>query len=448
MPDLHPDVTNLLTRYPDIRWVDAFVPDQSGYGYGKRVPIERLDAVYRNGLAMSCSAFVLDQRHHGHDSEGVGWRDGDPDMIARPVPGRLAPMPWASVPTAQVLLEARDRQGDPFWHDPRAILAGIVDRMRADGYHPVIACELEFYLVDGQRQDDGTFRPPIVPRTGRPMEYPVNAASLPAEDFAVFFDKVREAARLQDVSAGLVYVEYGLGQFEINLDHSNDPVRAADEAVLLKRIVRGVARSLGLDATFMAKPYDAEAGSGFHMHMSLTDAAGDNLFARPDGETLLRHAIGGMKRMLPDTLSFFVPNANSFKRAGAVFAPVNLAWGEDNRTVAFRIPAGSPKARRIEHRVAGADANPYLVAAAILAAAHLGITERIDPGAPAAGHAGFQRDFDLPSDVFAATRRLEKSRLVPRYFPPRYNKMFAALKRGEHMEFLSEVSGREVTFFK
>jgi glutamine synthetase len=448
MSDLHPDVTNLLTQFPQTRWVDAFVPDQSGYGYGKRVPIERLDAVYRNGLAMSCSAFVLDQRHHGHDSEGIGWRDGDPDMIARPVPGRLAPMPWATVPTAQLLLEARDNKGNPFWHDPRAILASIVERLREDGFHPVIACELEFYLVDSRRQEDGTFRPPTVPRTGAPMEYPVNAASLPAEDFAVFFDKVREAARLQDVSAGLVYVEYGLGQFEINLDHSSDPVRAADEAVLLKRIVRGVARSLGLDATFMAKPYGTEAGSGFHMHMSLTDADGDNLFARPGGEALLRHAIGGMKKLLPDTLSFFVPNANSFKRAGAVFAPVNLAWGEDNRTVAFRIPAGTGKARRIEHRVAGADANPYLVAAAILAAAHLGITERIDPGPPAAGHAGFRRDFDLPSDVFAATRRLEKSRLVPRYFPERYNKLFASLKRGEHMEFLEAVSGREVTFFK
>ncbi len=264
------------------------------------------------------------------------------------------------MPTAQVLLEARDRQ---------AIRSGMIRARsspassiawRADGYHPVIACELEFYLVDGKRQDDGTFRPPIVPRNGRPMEYPVNAASLPAEDFAVFFDKVREAARLQDVSAGLVYVEYGLGQFEINLDHSNDPVRAADEAVLRSgSCAVSRARSVSTRPSW-PKPYGAEAGSGFHMHMSLTDAAGDNLFARPDGVTLLRHAIGGMKRMLPDTLSFFVPNANSFKRAGAVFAPVNLAWGA--RTTGRSpsgIPAGSPKARRrIEQSCGGCGREP------------------------------------------------------------------------------------------
>lgn len=448
MTDHHPAIAAHLSHYPETRWVDAFVADQSGFGYGKRVPIERLASVYRSGLAMSCSAFVLDNRHHGHDSEGIGWRDGDPDMIAWPIEGRLAPMPWAQVPTAQVMLHALDKNGAPFWHDPRAILANIVAKLRSDGLHPVIACELEFYLTDAARNEDGTLRPPRLSRTGQTMDYPVNAAALAGEEFALFFDRVHAAAKAQNVSAGLVYVEYGLGQFEINLDHSSDPVRAADEAVLLKRIVRGVARSLGYDATFMAKPFGGEAGSGFHMHMSLTDEAGANLFAKEGGETMLRHAIGGMKRLLPETLSFFVPNANSFKRAGAVFAPVNLAWGEDNRTVAFRIPAGGGQARRVEHRVAGADANPYLVAAGVLAGAHLGITEKLDPGAPAEGHAGFERDYDLPSDVFAATRRMETGSLIGRYVPPRYPKLYATLKRGEHQEFLEVVSGREVTFFK
>ena len=351
---------------------------------------------------------------------------------------------------AQVMLDLRmAATGEPLWSDPRRVLAGVLERLAADGYHPIVACELEFFLIDGHRGPDGHLRPPVISRTGRPLGYPTNLAVSTLEEVAGWCAAIEDAARLQDVPVGAIVAEMGVGQFEVNLAHQTDAILAADHAVLLKRIVRGVSRSLGWDATFMAKPYREDAGSGLHVHVSLADADVGNVFADAEhGEERLRHAVAGLHALLADTLAIFAPNRNSFRRFGGLFAPVNRKWGEDNRTVAFRIPTDRGQGRRIEHRVAGADANPYLAVAAILAAMHYGLSSKMEPPPPVVGkHAGHKLDPSLPSDVFAAARRLAASRVMRDYIPARYLEAYAHLLHHQHEEFLSELAVREYDFF-
>lgn len=446
----HPEVAAFLAAHPDTRFIEAFTPDLTGYGFGKRLPIEEIDSLYRSGMGFSAAPYVLDARHDGYGSGGIGWDDGDPDAKGVPIPGTLKPMPWAAVPTAQVMLDISYAvTGEPLWTDPRHLLKTILARLAADGFHPTVACEYEFFLTDGTREADGRIRPPILKRTGRPLGPPTNLSVLTLEEVALWSARADDAARAQNVPMGSIIAEMGVAQFETNLHHTDDAVLAGDHAVLLKRLIRGTARAEGWDATFMAKPYEDEAGSGLHVHVSLCDADGRNLFANPStGEQLIRHAIAGMQRLMPESLAFFAPNHNSFRRFGGLFAPVNRKWGEDNRTVALRIPTDKGPGRRIEHRVAGADANPYLVLAAILAAAHYGITRKLEPDAPVVGkHAGFTRDPGLPADVFEAARRLARANLLKEYFSKRYLETYAHLVHGQHEDFLSVLSPREYDLF-
>ena len=449
-PERHPEVATYLATYPETRFVEAFTPDLTGYGFGKRLPIGEIDALYRSGMGFSAAPFVLDGRHLGYASGGIGWNDGDPDAKGRPIPGSLKPMTWASQPTAQVMLDlSMAASGEPVSTDPRLILRQVIERLAAEGMHPVVACEYEFYLIDGQREADGQIRPPVIRRTGRPLGYPTNLAVSALEEVSDWTAAVDDAARAQGIRLGALIAEMGVGQFETNLHHQNDAIRAGDEAVLLKRIIRGTARAAGWDATFMAKPYAEDAGSGLHIHISLADAKGRNLFADANkGEATLRHAVAGLQKLLPESLAFFAPNRNSFRRFGGLFAPVNRKWGEDNRTVALRVPTDRGPGRRIEHRVCGADANPYLALAAMLAGMHHGITRKLEPDAPVIGkHAGFKADPALPGDAFEAARRLENARVLKDYMPKRYLETYAHLVHHLHDTFLSALAAREYEFF-
>ncbi|GLS21809.1 glutamine synthetase [Labrys miyagiensis] len=446
----HPEVAAFLVAHPDTRFIEAFTPDLTGYGFGKRLPVGEIDSLYRSGMGFSAAPYVLNPQHGGYGSGGIGWDDGDPDARGVPIPGSLKPMTWAAVPTAQVMLDITfAASGEPLWTDPRHLLKTIVAQLNADGLFPTVACEYEFFLTDGAREADGRIRPPVIRRTGRPIGPPTNLSVLTLEEVALWTARLEDAARAQDVPMGSVIAEMGVGQFETNLHHRDDAVLAADHAVLLKRLIRGTARAEGWDATFMAKPYADQAGSGLHVHVSLSDTDGRNIFAdAATGEATTRHAVAGMQKLMPESLVFFAPNHNSFRRFGGLFAPVNRKWGEDNRTVALRIPTDKGAGRRIEHRVAGADANPYLAVAAILAAAHHGITHRLEPDAPVAGkHAGFIKDPGLPADVFEAVRRLKGARVLRDYFSRRYLETYAHLVHGQHEEFLSELSVREYEMF-
>ena len=432
---------------PDIQFIDAFVIDINGNTAGKRLPAADGDKLYTDGVMFSACAPVADCRGWGHNAGGLGRDDGDPDGIARPIKGCLQRVPWTTAPTAQVLCHmVTMAEAADLWFDPRMILADVIARCRAAGLHPVVACELEFYLIDPRRTADGRISAGAMP--GRTAPRRAGNLSLDAvEDMGEFLNRVDAAASAQQLPVCGAVAEYGINQFEVNLRHVADPLLAADQAVLLKRLVKGVARSLGMDATFMAKPFAAQAGSGLHVHVSIVDERGHNRFGAAGGEALLRNGVAGMQALMYDSMALYAPNFNAQRRYLGKFVPTSRDWGRNNRSVAFRIPPGDGEARRIEHRVAGADASPHLTMAAILSALLHGIGQGLEPGAAVEGRAADQGDADFPGDLMVALNRLEKSELLAKYLPARFLSLYAEVKRGEYGDLIDEVFSREYDFY-
>jgi glutamine synthetase len=343
-------------------------------------------------------------------------------------------------------MSMRDESGQKLWYDPREILRGVVARCRADGIFPVVSCELEFYLVGADA--DGRAQPVALRRGGvaRPLGGHLCLQQL--DDFQGFLHELHATLRAQNIPADTLVSEYGPGQFELNLLHGPDPLLAADQAVLQRRATVAVAAKHGLRASFMAKPFAQQAGNGLHIHVSLVDAAGRNRFGATGGEALLGHAIAGMQALHAQSMALFAPSFSAYRRyrAGA-FVAMGSTWGEDNRTVAFRVPRSGPQARRIEHRVAAADASPHLVMAAILAAIHHGVTTEAKPG-PAAmpGHPA-QAGPALPGDIFSALSLFEHGSALAPYLPERFPALFAELKRAEAKSLFAEVQPVEYDFY-
>jgi glutamine synthetase len=290
--------------------------------------------------------------------------------------------------------------------------------------------------------------PPVSPFTGLVERNSRNLSLQQVEDYDSFLSAVLAACKVQDIAASTVVAEYGLGQFEVNLDHTGDVMRAADEAALLRRVIRGVARAQGHDATFMSKPFAELPGNGFHLHVSLADEKGRNRFGAAGGEALLESAVAGFQLMLRETMAFFSPNFSAYRRyQPGLFAPMNRHWGHNNRSVAFRIPAATLAGRRVEHRVAGADASPHLVVAAILAALHHGITRKLAPNAAVTGNVGQVRDPEFPGDLFTALQALETAPVLADYVPQRFLQLYAELKRNEFAEVMKTITPREYDFY-
>jgi glutamine synthetase len=373
------------------------------------------------------------------------WEDGDADRVARPIRGRLTPAPWLGADVAQVPVTMFELDGRPHDLDPRHVLQRVIDRFAADGLVPVVACELEYYLVDARRGADGRIQLPQSPQTGdRPTQHQVYGLR-EVEEASPFLRELWAAADAMGVPLEGAISEYAPGQLELTLKHHADALRAADDAVLYKRAAKGVALRHGCEATFMAKPFADLAGSGMHLHVSVNDKAGRNIFAsdKPEGEPVLAHAIGGMKALLADSMAIFAPNANSFRRFKAnSYAPVAPTWGVNNRTVSVRVPAGAPNTRHIEHRVAGADAHPALALAALLAAVHHGIANKIDPG-PAIVGDGYAQAAEsgerIPTNWFAAVDRFAESALMKDYLGERFVRMYATVKRVEQERYQSAI---------
>jgi glutamine synthetase len=325
----------------------------------------------------------------------------------------------------------------------------VLERFAADGLTPVVACELEYYLVDPMRTAAGGLELARAERGGeRPRHHDVYGLR-ELEDHAGFLRDLWAAADAQGVPLEGAISEYAPGQIELTLRHGPDALRAADEAVMYKRLAKGVAAKHGAEATFMAKPFADRAGSGLHLHVSVNDASGANIFASEDpaGAPPLRHAVGGLKATLGEGMAIFAPNANSYRRFRAnSYAPVAPTWGINNRTVSLRVPAGPASGRHIEHRVAGADANPYLALAALLAGVHHGLSRRLDPGPPVVGDGyaeAAKSGVRLPTNWFAAVEALEDSEVLNDYLGERFVRMFCTVKRAEQDRFFAEVPAQD-----
>ena len=373
-----------LEKHPAIRHVDALNVDVCGTPRGKRYPADKLKSLYADGLQMPQSHFLLDVNGDNSDPMGRGYTDGDPDTTLYPVAGSLVPVQWSSGALAQVIVSERPNIADRLQVDPRQVLARVAGKLAEIGLTPVMAVELEFYLFDREPDAEGRPQRARLPNGMRLATTNTNSLT-ELEYLADFLGDLEDFCRVQGIPASIVTSEMAAGQFEINLQHVSSPLSAGDHAVLLRRVVRAAAERHGMQASFLPKPFLDAAGSGMHVHVSLADAKGANQFddGGEAGTALLRQAIGGLQQATPDSMGFFAPNINAFRRFGPnQFVPLNRLWGYNNRAVAFRVPAGPAAARRIEHRVAGADANPHLVLAAILAGMHLGITTNADPAMP------------------------------------------------------------------
>lgn len=449
------ELQRFLAQYPDCEAVQLFITDPCGVPRGKTASVNELERLYANGRPVAGSILGLDITGTDVDATGLVWDTGDADLLCRPVAGTLATAPWLTRPTAQVMLSMYTVDGAPAPADPRHVLCRAIDRLLARGLRPVLAVELEFYLL----RATPTISPAgsIAPGSGRIEAY--GLARL--EELAPVFDEVYAAARAQGIPAETLMSEYAPGQFEITLAHRADALRAVDEAILLKRLLRGVAARHGLTVTFMAKPFVDLAGSGMHLHVSLADAdgaaVGHNLFAAEDpaGTPLLRHAIAGLKATMAESLLVFAPNGNSYRRfRSRSYAPTAATWGVNNRSVSLRIPLGPPHSRHLEHRIAGADANPYLAAAVVLSGIEEGIARQLDPGPPITGNgylvaergreaergcaAGPGRD--LPQTWLEAIDRAAASAFLERALGAEFLKIFLAIKRQECERFSAEVT--------
>jgi glutamine synthetase len=439
-----------IERHPQVRAVDLLLPDLMGIPRGKRVTVAELEGVHRQGLLLPASMFALDVLGGTVQATGLGFDDGDADRVCLPLPGSLAPVPWLGDHLAQMQVAMYEHDRTPFYGDPRHALERVVARFGELGLRPVMAVELEFYLVDRERTPEGQAQPPRQPLSGR-REHKTQINSMAdLDEYSTVLAAIDDAARAQELPTGTVLAEYGPGQFEVNLHHVDDPLLACDHAIRLKRLVKGVALEHGMEATFMAKPYREHAGSGAHLHVSLLDAAGRNVFAADDpaGSPALRHAIGGLATTINDTMAICAPTANSYRRfQPEAYVPLNPSWSVNNRGVAFRVPHGPPQSRRVEHRVAGADANPYLLAAVVLAGLHRGLTQRLDPGPVLAGNAYRDTTPTIPLTWAEALAAFERSEFAREYLGERFTSLFAATRRGEMQDFSSYVTPLEHSWY-
>jgi glutamine synthetase len=443
---------DFLLAHPQVRNIEVVLTNMSGVPRGKNIRRDELVALYEQGRFLPGSILIADITGQDVEETGLVWEDGDADRIARPQKGTLALAPWRGTDVAQVLLSLYELDGTPNDLDPRVILSHVIARFEAMGLTPVVACELEFYLLDGKMARDGHFKPYVSPTAIPSDQIQINGLR-EIQDIEPWLNDLYRCCDIQDLPVEAIIAEYAPGQYELTLHHQADALLACDHAVLYKRTVKGMSGRHGAEATFMAKPFIDLAGSGFHIHVSLLDKSGNNIFAddHPEGTPELRHAIGGMKALLADSMAIFAPNANSYRRFKAnSYAPIAPTWGVNNRTVSFRIPAGPPVSRHVEHRAAGADANPYLAVAAVLSAVHYGITNKIDPGPAVTGNGyavAAQTGQKFPATWFAATDLFHNSPILRDYLGSRFVDQFTIVKQAEQARFFAEVTAQDFAWY-
>ena len=432
-----------LRKHPDVRTIRVAAADLNGQARGKRVPARFADKIVKDGTRFPFSVLNLDIWGEDIDDSPLVFEQGDQDGILRPTERGFMPMPWLEAPTALLPIWMFRENGTPYEGDPRHALAQVVQRFKAHGLTPVCAIELEFFLID----DSGkTLQVPPSPRSGKRRKAAETLSIRALDVFDTFFTDLYDACEAMDIPADTSTSETGLGQFEVNLMHCDDALRAADDAWLFKMLVKGLARRHGFAASFMAKPYPEYSGSGLHTHFSLLDEAGRNVFdsGGPKGTAQLKQAVAGCMNAMRDSTLIFAPHQNSYERLiHGKHAPTAVCWGYENRTAAIRIPAGNPSARRIEHRVAGGDVNPYLMLAAILGAALDGIEKEMEPASPIVGNAYAVDGLpQIAEDWETAIDALKQSAIVPRFLHPELIKNLISTKRQE-LHYLGELSDSE-----
>lgn len=427
-----------LDENPDIDTVCTAIADLNGQARGKRMPRETAAKAFKGQGKMPLSVLNVDVLGQDIDDSPLVFESGDMDGVIRPTERGAVPMPWLDSNAALLPVWMFNDDGTPFEGDPRHALDAVLARYRARGWSVSAATELEFYLLDETPEETS----PLAERIGTGSEI-LSLQALEAHD--AFFAELYAACAAMDIPADAASSEAAPGQFEINLVHG-EAMKAADDAWLFKMLTKGLARKHGMTATFMAKPKPDDSGTGMHVHFSVTDAEGRNVFddGTDAGTDVMRHAVAGCLEAMSASTLIFAPHANSYERlVPNAHAPTGVSWAYENRTASIRIPAGPGKARRIEHRVAGGDTNPYLLLAVILGAAMEGIDHSLAPPPPVEGNA---YEMDLPSLAKtwdSAIDRFENSATMARLLPDLLRDNLVRTKRQE-MAHVAELSADEL----
>ncbi|WP_008293583.1 glutamine synthetase family protein [Congregibacter litoralis] len=433
-----------LDRHPDVELFEVVLADLSGGLRGKWVTRDKIGTVFADELKLPISALVFDS--WGRDVEEWVFLRGDGDGCCVPEPRSLAPMPWGKRPMGQILVSLDHEDGTPNPLDPRRILGNVEARLQERGLQPVVASEMEFFLLHSQRDHLGRPRHTQQDSLGGALNTGQTYGLEAMAEVDEFMHAVRECCELQSLAVDTLIKESAPSQYEINLLHHPDALLAADQALLLKRAIRGIARNYERTATFMAKPFGDLAGNGMHLHCSLQDGEGNNLFddGTRDGSVLLRQAIAGCMETLPDIMLLLAPTLNSYRRfQRGMHAPLAPCWGYENRTVALRVPAGPLSAMRLEHRVGGADAQPHLAIAALLAGMLYGIEQELEPPPAMEGNAWEQLEPSLPRDWNGALDAFRQSRFVADYLGASFQEVYGLVKQQEIDEFSRHVTPLE-----
>lgn len=435
-------ISEWLAAHPECEAVTVALCDINGVFRGKRIPVAQADKLTNSQMRMPISAATLDIWGRDIEDSELVMASGDADGFCRATDRGVIERNWGGKPSAMVQVVLHSEDGAALPSDPRQALDLVLERYRTKGLTPIAATEMEFYLT---AFDDGIPRPATLPGERHAVDLENVLSVQEIDAIEAFLDDVYAACRVQGIPADAAISENGAGQFEINLMH-RDALSAADDAVLFKALVRGIAKAHGFAATFMAKPFGNQSGSGMHVHFSVLDAAGENIFddGSEAGSDALKHAVGGLIAAMRESTLIFAPHQNSYRRIRpGTHAPTGVAWGYENRTCAIRIPGGAPKARRIEHRVAGADANPYMVLAAILGAALEGIEGAVTPPAPVTGNAYEAEVPSLHLDWPSAISGFSLGDIMGKIFDPQMHRLFAQAKAQELGQFLSIVPESE-----
>jgi len=428
--------------------VECLISDLTGIARGKISPTNK----FLDEKGMRLPESVLLQTVTGDYVEDDIYYDlldeADIDMFCRPDENAAFLVPWALEPTAMVIHDTFDKQGNPIELSPRNILKNVLKLYADKGWKPIVAPEMEFYLTKRCSDPDFPLEAPMG-RSGRPevgrQSFSIDAAN----EFDPLFEDVYDWCEIQGLDLDTLIHEDGPAQMEINFRHG-EALHLADQITVFKRTMREASLKHDVAATFMAKPITDQPGSAMHIHQSVVDIkTGKNLFSDADGgmsQLFLNH-IGGLQKYIPELLPLFAPNVNSFRRfLPDTSAPVNVEWGEENRTVGLRVPEATPQNRRVENRLAGADANPYLVLAASLLCGYMGMVEDLKPSAPVKGRAYERRNLRLPITIEHALERMEACKAAEKYLGEKFMRGYVAVKRAEHENYKRVISSWEREF--